>query len=264
MVSSFLGWKKKTGARIDTSSSVRSGFRELILQDRVEVVERELKERYGRLRVLEEEKRVLEMRLDELSKVVKRSEDSLGIKGNKGKRGPVGDRWDENGGRGTVPTHFRLRELTLEERVEVVERKVRERDQKLRVLGSEKETLVVGLAETKLEDELHLQPDFAVEDDSDVATTPDTRIEQLEKGMAQYDNMVAAWDDYLVKLRAQIELLEAKLDEERVVKVRDEHRKELEMELMAMQQMMEVLDKSNADELPRLHTRIDSVNRLSV
>ncbi|THU79576.1 hypothetical protein K435DRAFT_810615 [Dendrothele bispora CBS 962.96] len=354
------------GNEIDTSPWIEFGFRELTLEDRMEVAEREVREVDERIRVLEEEKRVVEMRLDELMKDVEGLKDSLRMMEDKEDgNGRTGDRLgedegrdtvptqsalgelteervevaeDDNGGRDTVPTQFALGELTLEERVEVAEQEVRERDEKLRALSSEKEMLVVELAEArkKLEDELRIWPGLTVED-SDIATIQgrairakemvlielekklenfkaelqakeevwetellgkdwltverkdekvelekvlakereekeklrnqvqarDARIEKLEKGMVQYENMVAVWDDHLVKLGAQMVTLEAKLDEERVAfleelahakvdanlwmektKAQDERRQELEMELLTRQQKVEVVGKT--------------------
>ncbi|THU94943.1 hypothetical protein K435DRAFT_966638 [Dendrothele bispora CBS 962.96] len=368
------------GNEIDMSPWVQFGFRELMLE-RMEVAEREVREVDERVRALEEEKRVVEMRLDELMKDVQGFKDELKMMEDKeDKNGSTGDRWDECGGRDTVPTQpalgelteeqvevaededggrdtvltqSGLGELTLEERFEVAEQEVRERDEKLRAFSSEKEMLVVKLAEArkKLEDELRLWPGLTVED-SDIATIQgrairakemvlielekklevfkeelqaqeqvwetellgkdwltvewkdekmelekvlakereekeklrnkvqarDARIEKLEKGMVQYDNMVAVWDDHLVKLGAQMVTLEVKLDEERVAfleelahakvdanlwmektKAQDERRQELEMELMTRQQKVEVLGKSNANELSHLQTRIGSL-----
>ncbi|THU82800.1 hypothetical protein K435DRAFT_808009 [Dendrothele bispora CBS 962.96] len=368
------------GNEIDPSQWVQSGYRELMLE-RMEVAEREVREVDERVRALEEEKRVVEMRLDELMKDVQGFKDELKMMEDKeDKNGSTGDRWDECGGRDTVPTQpalgelteeqvevaededggrdtvltqSGLGELTLEERFEVAEQEVRERDEKLRAFSSEKEMLVVKLAEArkKLEDDLRLWPGLTVED-SDIATIQgrairakemvliesekklkdfkeelqakeevwetelwgkdwltvewkdekmelekmlakereekenlrnqvqarDARIEKLEKGTVQYENMVAVWDDHLVKLGAQMVTLEAKLDEERVAfleelahakvdanlwmektKAQDERRQELEMELLARQQKVEVVGKSNANELSRLQTRIGSL-----
>ncbi|THU82806.1 hypothetical protein K435DRAFT_932531 [Dendrothele bispora CBS 962.96] len=357
-----------------TASSVPIGLgpiriRELMLE-RMEVAEREVREVDERVRALEEEKRVVEMRLDELMKDVQGFKDELKMMEDKeDKNGSTGDRWDECGGRDTVPTQpalgelteeqvevaededggrdtvltqSGLGELTLEERFEVAEQEVRERDEKLRAFSSEKEMLVVKLAEArkKLEDapplawshrgairakemvliesekklkdfkeelqakeevwetelwgkdwltvewkdeKMELEKVLAKEREEkenlrNQVQARDARIEKLEKGTVQYENMVAVWDDHLVKLGAQMVTLEAKLDEERVAfleelahakvdanlwmektKAQDERRQELEMELLTRQQKVEVVGKSNANELSRLQTRIGSL-----
>ncbi|THU94940.1 hypothetical protein K435DRAFT_839664 [Dendrothele bispora CBS 962.96] len=373
---------EEDGNEIDTSAWVQFGFRELMLEDRMEVAEREAREIDEKMRALEEERRVLEIRLDSLGKDVQGLKNSLRMmEDKKDKNERTSDRWgedegrdmvptqrglgeltleervevaeDKDGGSDTVPPQCGLVELTLEDRVEVAERGVRERDEKLKVLSSEKEMLVIELAEArkKLEDELRIWPGLTVKD-SDIATIQgrairakemvlielekkleifkeelqakeevwetdllgkdwltverkdekmelekvlakereekeklrnkvqarDARIEKLEKGTVQYENMVAVWDDHLVKLGAQMVTLEAKLDEERVAfleelahakvdanlwmektKAQDERRQELEMELMTRQQKVEVLGKSNANELSHLQTRIGSL-----
>ncbi|THU76990.1 hypothetical protein K435DRAFT_846359 [Dendrothele bispora CBS 962.96] len=89
------------GNEIDTSPWVQFGFRELMLEDRMEVAEREAREIDEKMRVLEEEKRVLEMRFDELRKDVQGLKDLLRLMGKKEKRGSVGGRWTSKN-----PIHF--------------------------------------------------------------------------------------------------------------------------------------------------------------